>query len=295
MMIPPKHRLCGAKADWVRFRVEKLSQIKQSSPVMNEHRFTAATADPLDLYERSVQDTAITIGLIDEIYRAQHGRLALTLREDFCGTAVLCADWVISHPARAAVGLDIDRPTLEWARTHNVPRAADADGRLRLIERDVLAGTTDETFDVVAALNFSYFTFHDRRTLVDYFRSVRTALDDGGFLLLDLHGGPDSQFKLEETTDYDEFDYVWEQEVFDPINNKAICHIHYRFPDGSELRNAFTYDWRVWSIPELRDALTEAGYSGVDVWWEGHEDDDPRPATSAENLEAWVAYLAAWR
>jgi SAM-dependent methyltransferase len=262
---------------------------------MNELKITAATADPLDLYEQSVQDTQITINLIDRIYRGRNGRLALSLREDFCGTAQLCADWVLSDPGRTAVGLDIDRPTLDWARRHNLPRAAGANGRIELIERDVLKGTNGRRFDVIAALNFSYFTFHERKTLVSYLRSVHDCLADGGFMLLDMHGGPDSQFKLEETTDFDDFDYIWEQDIFDPINNRAVCRIHYRFPDGSELRNAFTYDWRVWSIPELRDAAAEAGFSGVDVWWEDYEDDDPSPRTSAENLEAWVAYLAAWR
>jgi SAM-dependent methyltransferase len=260
---------------------------------MSDLKFTASTADPLDLYERSVQDTEITIGLIDRIYRGRYGRLALSLREDFCGTALLCTDWVLSHPARTALGLDIDRPTLDWARRNNVPRAPRTDGRLELIERDVLEGTGGRTFDVIAALNFSYFTFHDRGTLIGYLASVREALAEGGFMLLDMHGGPDSQFKLEETTDFDDFDYVWEQETFDPINNRATCRIHY--PDGSELRNAFTYDWRVWTIPEVRDALIEAGYSGVDVWWEDYEADEPTLVTRAENLEAWVAYLAAWR
>jgi len=262
---------------------------------MNELKFTASTADPLDLYERSVQDTEITINLIDRIFRGRNGRLAMSLREDFCGTAQLCTDWVLSDSLRSAVGIDIDRPTLDWARRHNLPRAVGANGRIELVERDVLQGSGERKFDVVAALNFSYFTFHERGTLIDYLRSVRETLTDGGFMLLDLHGGPDSQFKLEEVTDFDDFDYVWEQDMFDPINNRAVCRIHYRFPDGSELRNAFTYDWRVWSIPELRDALAEAGFSGVEVWWEDYEDEAPSPATSAENLEAWVAYLAAWR
>ena len=65
---------------------------------MNEPKLTAATADPLHLYEQSVQDTEITINLIDRIYRGRNGRLAMSLREDFCGTAQLCADWVLSDP-----------------------------------------------------------------------------------------------------------------------------------------------------------------------------------------------------
>lgn len=262
---------------------------------MGELKLMAATADPYDLYERSVQDTEVTIDLIDRMYRGRHGRLALSMREDFCGTAQLSTDWVLSHPERTAVGLDIDRTTLDWARRHNLPRAPGADGRIELIERDVLAGADGRLFDVVAALNFSYFTFHERRTLVAYLRSVHRSLVDGGLMLLDMHGGPDAQFKLEETTDFDGFDYVWEQDVFDPINNRAVCRIHYRFPDGSELRDAFTYDWRVWSIPELRDALVEAGFSAVDVWWDDYEEGDPSPRTRAENQEGWVAYVAAWR
>jgi len=269
--------------------------IAQASRVMNQQRLTATIADPLDLYERSVQDTEITIDLIDRIYGGRNDGRAMTLREDFCGTAQLCTDWVISDPRRSAVGLDIDRPTLAWAHRRNLPRAVGANGRIQLLERDVLEGTDGRRFDVVAALNFSYFTFHERQTLVGYLRSVRDALADGGFMLLDIHGGPDSQFELEEATDFDDFDYVWEQTYFDPINNHTVCRIHFRFPDGSELRNAFTYDWRVWTIPELRDALAEAGFSAVDVWWEGFEDDEPSPARSAESLEAWVAYLAAWR
>jgi hypothetical protein len=32
------------------------------------------------------------------------------------------------------------------------------------------------------------------------------------------------------------------------------------------LRGAFTYDWRLWTLPDLVEALGEAGYSRVGVW-----------------------------
>ncbi|MFO8071848.1 MAG: methyltransferase domain-containing protein [Polyangia bacterium] len=261
-----------------------------------QNRLTAENADRHDLYQESVQDCDDTIALIDRIYERRHRRPPLTLREDFCGTALLCSEWARRRADRFATGIDIDAPTLAWGRRHNLEPLGEASARVRLLERDVREGTPGDEFDVIAALNFSYFTFHHRETLLDYFRAARRDLSDGGMLLLDLHGGPDAQFQLEEETEFDGFTYVWEQEMFDPINNRATSRIHYRFPrGGGELRDAFVYDWRVWSIPELRDALADAGFSGSDVWWEGEHDDEPHLADSAENLEAWVAYIAAWR
>ena len=130
--------------------------------------------------------------------------------------------------------------------------------------------------------------------LAKYFQDAYDSLDPGGLFLLDTYGGPDSQFVLEEETEHDGFTYVWDQDYVDPINNHIICHIHYRFPDKSEMAKAFTYDWRIWSIPELRDLLEEIGFNRVTVWWDC-EDDILRPKKSVENLVSWVAYLAAWR
>jgi hypothetical protein len=99
---------------------------------------------------------------------------------------------------------------------------------------------------------------------------------------------------MEEETEYDDYTYVWDQASFDPINNHIVCHIHFRFSDGSALEKAFTYDWRIWSIPELRDILEEVGFKNVVTWWDC-DDDIIRPKTAVENLISWVAYLAAWR
>ena len=99
---------------------------------------------------------------------------------------------------------------------------------------------------------------------------------------------------MEEETERDGFTYVWDQESVDPINNHIVCNIHYRFPDNSELTKAFVYDWRIWSIPELRDILEEIGFRKTTVWWDC-EDDVLRPKEAVENLISWVAYLAAWK
>lgn len=217
----------------------------------------------------------------------------MTLREDFCGTAKLCADWVRSDPKRKAVGVDIDPPTLAWAQKHNIDPLGPAAKRVRLALSDVRKGTR-QRFDTIAAFNFSYWIFRERAVLKAYFEKARQALKENGLFIIDLHGGPDAQYVLEEETDLDGFSYVWDQESFDPINNRVQCAIHFCFPDGSKIERAFTYDWRVWSLPELRDLLLEVGFSRVDAWWDGL-DDVVRPCDSAENLISWIAYLCAWR
>lgn len=250
-----------------------------------------AMTDPLRLYELSVQDAEATREIIETIYANHNDRPALTLREDFCGTAKLCAEWVSSDPQRTAVGLDIDVPTLTWARENNIAPLGDAAARVELIEKDVIEGT-DGLFDIIVAFNFSYWIFHQRRELIEYFQAARNSLAPGGVFIVDLHGGPDSQRTLEEATEYDGFTYVWDQDYFNPITNRTRCFIHFRLPTGKKLERAFVYDWRVWSIPEVREILEEAGFAQVAPWWDG-DDDVLTQTEDAENMISWIAYLAA--
>ena len=69
-------------------------------------KFSAKTADKHDLYQRSVQDAATEVYFINRAFKAKHKRPPLTLREDFCGTALLCGEWVRSMPTRRAVGIE---------------------------------------------------------------------------------------------------------------------------------------------------------------------------------------------
>src|SRR5688572_8118187 len=57
------------------------------------YKYTAATADKHELYQLSVQDPEIEIAFINRVYKKTHGRLPVSLREDFCGTALFCAAW----------------------------------------------------------------------------------------------------------------------------------------------------------------------------------------------------------
>ena len=99
--------------------------------------------------------------------------------------------------------------------------------------------------------------------------------------------------ELEEEREIsDDLTYLWEQETYNPINHETLCHISFDFSDGSSMTRAFTYDWRLWSIPELREILEEAGFSRTAVYWEEVDDEGDAAPTRAgtvddANFRAW--------
>lgn len=272
---------------------KKKSTSNRKTPAVS---LTAATADKHILYQKSVQDAELTQGFVDEIYGSRRTKVPLRMREDFCGTALFCAQWVQSHPRRTAVGIDLDQKTLDWGIKHNLQPLGEKQKKVSLLCQDVLDASTKPEFDIITAFNFSYWVFEQRQTMLRYFKNAKAATKKGGVFILDLHGGPDSQFKLEEPIDMGEFDYVWDQAEFCPITHKTTCHIHFHFRDKSSLKNAFTYEWRLWTLPELQDILIEAGFTHVDVWFdENNDNDEYAVCKTTQNMEAWVAYIAAWK
>ena len=259
--------------------------------------------DRFRLYQLAVQNPVAEIDFVDRIFHQRHGRPAQALREDFCGTAAVCAEWVRRRPDNRAWGLDLDPEALDWGRTHNLQRLnTEQHARVALIAGDVLS-TETPTPEIVLALNFSYWLLHTRAALLDYFQRVRAILPPAGLLVLDAHGGPQSLRLASETRRIrnprgEDFDYVWERADFDPITGRQVCHIHFRFDDGSSLERAFSYDWRLWTLPEIRELLDAAGFSRVQVYWQGwDEHDEPDghfvPVERGEPDDAWIAYISA--
>lgn len=258
----------------------------------------ASTANRLELYERSVQDPPQDVKYLTQFFTTLRQREPMSLREDFCGTAALSAAWVASHPERTAVGVDNSAPTLEWAREHRLKALGDAASRVTLLEQDVRDPTQGGPFDLIYAGNFSFCCFHTRKTLLAYFSSVRDFLGDEGVFLLDIYGGPCAQQVEAEETEHDDFTYIWDQASYDPLTARTVTHIHFRFPDGSVIHRAFTYDWRLWALPELIDILEDAGFKKTTVFWEGCDDEGDgngefTAVDTVENEDAWIAYVAA--
>ena len=244
----------------------------------------------LELYEAAVQQPAASVALLDRMYRWGRSQAMppLLLREDFAGSAALSEAWVQSHPERQAIAVELDGPTYHYAQR---VRGQVAD--LHLVEADVMSFTRPRV-DVVAALNFSAMIYHDRSALLRYLKHAKQCLEPGGILVLDLFGGSGAQRTGVQTRPADGFTYVWEQRQFDAATHRLDCRIHFSWPDGSEQRSAFRYDWRLWSIPEVTELMAEAGFAGIQIWAE-RDDGSWRPARRLPPREDWVAYLVATR
>ncbi len=254
----------------------------------------ARNADRHALYEIAVQRPEVMVGFIEDLADHVWDRPVTTLREDFCGTANLASAWVCSGTDRWAIGVDNNAEVLDWAERHNRTPLGDRAERLRLIEADVMQARARA--DVVAALNFSPWIYHDRTSMLAYLRHARQCLKTGGMLILDAFGGPGSMVPCEDERPFGDFDYMWQQVSFDPTTHRIVCHIHFRFRNGTMMRKAFEYDWRMWSLPELRELLAEAGFAQSDVYFESEEGFIHEvEAAEAVDFDAWVAYVVALR
>jgi hypothetical protein len=67
------------------------------------------------------------------------------------------------------------------------------------------------------------------------------------------------------------------------------------------MKRAFRYEWRLWSIPEIRELLQEAGFDRSEVYWEGTDretgegNDVFSPREQAPDDPAWICYIAGYR
>jgi SAM-dependent methyltransferase len=233
-------------------------------------RYTARTADRHVLYQIAVQAPETDVAFYDRWFRKYTGRPLRVLREDFCGTALMACHHVKRHRDNRAIGVDLHWPTLAWGRIHNVRPllSAEQQRRLQLRQENVLDVRSPKA-DAILALNFSYSVFKTRAQLAAYVLNCFRSLRPGGILFLDAWGGPDVLQQKTDKTRRPGFVYEWEQRRYDPISHEITCAIHFAFPDGTRLRDAFVYDWRLWTLAELRELFAEAGFVDTHVLWEG--------------------------
>lgn len=263
-------------------------------------RLNARNTDKYALYMDAVQSPVADAEFVQGLYERLNGRSPVLLREDFCGTAAVSCQWIFMDPQHRAIGVDIDAEPLKWARENYLSLFPPDDAkRLRLRRGDVLRVKT-EPADIIVALNFSFCIFKERKVLLRYFRRCREALRRGGVLVMDLYGGPESQIPGETTLPRHGYKYIWDQCSYNPVTAEVVNHIHFKFPDGSRKRRAFSYDWRLWTPPELLDALNDAGFREARVYWESRDRDGNRLGVyrhrrRVDSEEAWVAYIVGLR
>ncbi|MDH3746452.1 MAG: class I SAM-dependent methyltransferase [Acidobacteriota bacterium] len=256
------------------------------------------SADRYALYQQAVQSPPADIEFFTRVFADLRGRTPIRLREDFCGTALMSCEWVGSDPTRRAIGVDLDAPTLARSWDLNQSRLSDAERRrLSLVCADV-RDLAETRADMTCAMNFSFCVFKQRPELLRYFEVAFHGLADEGVFVCELYGGTEAIIEFEEEREVDGFTFRWQQETYNPISNETLCHIHFDMADGSKIKRAFTYDWRLWTVPEVREILEEAGFASSRVFWEQVDDDGDGTgeytATDVEeNQEGWLVYIVA--
>lgn len=212
--------------------------------------------DRWTLYEWCVQSPPDVVALL----RRAHGGAARSLTEDFAGSAAIARAWIARGGTASAI--DLDREALERGGAHE---------RLTLVCADVTDAAQVATIasDVIHVGNFSLLYLRERAKLLAYLRLARERLHDGGIFACDTYGGV-TAFELGSWSrerfleDGRRVVSTWEHRAADPLSGHVTNALHFRVEREGELLerivDAFVYQWRLWTPPELVDALREAGF-----------------------------------
>lgn len=234
-----------------------------------------------DLYELCVQSPKQVVDLL----RAIHGNEPKLLGEDFAGSGAVSRAWVGQSDAHRASCVDRDAEAL--SRCDGAARIQTRVGDV--MEEHALA-------DAIWVGNFSIGYLHDRPSLLAYLEHVRSRLRSGGVFVCDTYGG-ETAYTIGEVHRFHPLPalrspdnkggwrvrYTWEQREADPLTGMVTNALHFRIERAgfidAELIDAFIYRWRLWSIPELRDAMVEAGFASTNVYGQLPDalDGDGRP------------------
>jgi len=278
--------------------------------------------DTLELYRWAVQDPETHAVVLRTMYeRLRSGRQPVVLREDFAGTSAESVAWVALRRGRRAIAVDLDGATLDWAQRRGARLLGPRVSEILFVVGDVRVVGPPEVAhaDIISVLNYSILYQREPEELRSYLRHALRGLASGGILVLNLFGGAAAvasgttrhqvtpKPRLPSEPAIPAFDYLWEVRSYDRASERLDCRIHFVVPNPTtperphELRDAFKYDWRLWSIHEVVEACAQAGFSDVQVWrhtydpskgaagvFLGHVEPD-----SLLTLQNWTAYIVA--
>tara|TARA_B100001057_G_scaffold36720_1_gene33237 strand:- start:17650 stop:18450 length:801 start_codon:yes stop_codon:yes gene_type:complete len=256
-------------------------------------------ADKYELYEEAVQNVDFEVDFYQKMFKKYSSRKAKDLREDFCASAKISSKWVSECEDNSAYAIDLDEKILKYAKKISQDNLTiNQMNRLSFIKANSINYSSPKV-DIVSACNFSYWVFKKRDQLIKYFKNSHRCLKKDGLFILDAFGGYEAHQELEERTKYKNFTYVWDQDSFNPITNDLTCFIHFEFKDKSSINKAFRYDWRLWSLQEIKECLNEAGFKTVDIYmqgWDEKKDEETERFYKMKKCDAdpgWLAYIIA--
>lgn len=254
-------------------------------------------------YSKSVQSPDEDMAFLDQVYHDFHGKneTPKSMREDFCAAFLNCCAWVKKGPQRVAIGVDLDPEPLSYGKKHYLPLLTKKESaRIKLLQKDVLGDGLPKV-QMICALNFSYSIFKDRKTLKKYFQNVYRDLKKNGVFVIDAFGGSKCWEPNEDEISHDDhdppFSYFWDQDTIDPLTHHAKFYIHFKRKGETKREKVFSYDWRLWTVPELRDIMEEVGFRKTATYWEGTTDEGDgdgnfQVSENGEDCESWVSYVA---
>jgi SAM-dependent methyltransferase len=283
-------------------------------PTDADQDWSAAAPDVLELYRWAVQDPETHAEVLRLMYERVRGGSPIVLREDFAGTCSESVAWVAMRRGRRAVAVDLDGPTLGWAERRAALLLGDRAGAVRFVRGDSLeVGPPEvEPADVISVLNFSVLYLRDAETLGRYLRHARACLAPEGLLVMNVFGGPAALRvgttrhtvtpapRMRREASRAPFEYDWEVRSYDPRSGRLDCRIHFQ-ADGREIRDAFRYEWRLWSIDDLLRACRGAGFADARVWRHTYDASKgaagvflgPVEPEAVAGLDRWTAYIVA--
>lgn len=264
----------------------------------------AASQSPTaqDLYELCVQSPKHVVDLL----RAIHGEEPMLLGEDFAGSGAVSRAWVGQSDSHRAWCVDRDAEALS--------RCDGVEG-ISVRVGDVMEERAPA--DAIWVGNFSIGYLHDRASLVAYLKHARSRLGPGGVLVCDTYGG-ETAYTIGEVHRFHPLPaghspdgkggwrvrYTWEQREANPLTGMVTNALHFRIERAgfidAEIVDAFVYHWRLWSVPELRDAMVEAGFASSAVYGQLPDavDGDGRPYIQSmdevdEGEDSFIVCVAA--
>ncbi|OAE27388.1 hypothetical protein AXG93_2015s1150 [Marchantia polymorpha subsp. ruderalis] len=270
---------------------------KQESELGEENGVGAEAAFAKDkhaLYQRAVQSPKGDISYLQKFFlNYVGGRTPLHLREDFCGTALICTEWVRADSRRTAVGLDLDEEALRWGLQNNICKAGvDAYNRVHLFCGNVLDDISrasrilaDESLVPELTRKLEEQSLHDENERVDLdgpSSNVEGPSDPGAFSAAQMLPGADMVCSF----------------------NYSCCCLQKR----ADLVKYFREALKTIHEDGVKECLLEAGFSSVHIWIkqmsDTHErDDDEATATDSKakyeevtsflQEDAWNAYIVA--
>jgi hypothetical protein len=255
--------------------------------------------DKYAYYSNAVQSCDNDVLFLKKVYKHFYpNKIPHVFREDFCGTFQMCEEWIKLSKDNRAFGVDLDGEPIDYGKKRILENLKpEQQSRIQILRQNVLDEKLPSA-DINVAMNFSYFIFKQRDILKKYFQQVFKTLNAQGLFVIDTFGGTESYEAHEEKTRHKGFTYFWDQKNFEPLTNEARFEIHFQLKgEKRRRRKVFSYDWRLWSIAELRDILLEVGFKDVTVFWEGttkkgEGDNNFKPVTKGEECASWIAYIA---